>query len=105
MEKCLDHPWATDSDGHCWKCSQEREQRRMTEELMNAGIDVPMRLDSVVTTIINQFKQRATVGKQKYGVDLDRQDLGLIEWIEHAKQEHMDSILYLEKIKQILETR
>ena len=28
-------------------------------------------------------------------------ELMLIEWIEHAKQEHMDAILYLEKIKQI----
>jgi hypothetical protein len=23
-----------------------------------------------------------------------------LQWIEHAKQEHMDAILYLEKIKQ-----
>lgn len=59
-------------------------------------------LDSVVTSVINQFKQRAEAGKQKYGVDLDREDLTLIEWIEHAKQEHMDAILYLEKIKQML---
>jgi hypothetical protein len=75
----------------------------MREELMNEGIDVPMRLDSVVTSVINQFKRRAEAGKQKYGVDLDREDLTLIEWIEHAKQEHMDAILYLEKIKQMLE--
>jgi hypothetical protein len=40
------------------------------------------------------------MGKAKYGVDLDRTDLTLLEWIEHAKQEHMDAILYLEKIKQ-----
>jgi hypothetical protein len=103
MEKCLNHPWAVDVDGFCWKCDQEREQRRMREELMNEGIDVPMRLDSVVTSVINQFKRRAEAGKQKYGVDLDREDLTLIEWIEHAKQEHMDAILYLEKIKQMLE--
>ena len=57
-------------------------------------------LDSIVTTIIDQFKIRSAKGKAKYGVDLDRKDLSLIEWIEHAKQEHMDAILYLEKIKQ-----
>ncbi len=57
-------------------------------------------LDSIVTTIIDQFKVRSAKGKAKYGVDLDRKDLSLIEWIEHAKQEHMDAILYLEKIKQ-----
>jgi hypothetical protein len=57
-------------------------------------------LDSVVSSIINQFTSRALMGKRKYGVDLDRTDLSVLEWIEHAKQEHMDAILYLEKIKQ-----
>ncbi len=57
-------------------------------------------LDSIVTTIIDQFKVRSAKGKAKYGVDLDRTDLTLLEWIEHAKEEHMDAILYLEKIKQ-----
>ena len=61
--------------------------------------DTP-KLDSIVTSIIDQFKSRAAQGKAKYGVDLDRTDLSLLEWIEHAKQEHMDAILYLEKIKQ-----
>lgn len=58
------------------------------------------KLDSIVTSIIKQFEERSAKGKAKYGVDLDRTDLDLIEWIEHAKQEHMDAILYLEKIKQ-----
>jgi hypothetical protein len=61
------------------------------------------KLDSVVTSIIEQFTSRAKMGKAKYGVDLDRTDLSLVEWIEHAKQEHMDAILYLEKIKQIVQ--
>jgi hypothetical protein len=59
-----------------------------------------MKLDSVVTSVIKQFKERSIKGKEKYGTDLDRNDLTLLEWIEHAKQEHMDAILYLEKIKQ-----
>ena len=57
-------------------------------------------MDSIVTSIIKQFEERSAVGKAKYGTDLDRTDLTLLEWIEHAKQEHMDAILYLEKIKQ-----
>ena len=60
------------------------------------------KLDSVVTSIIDQFIQRSNAGKAKYGTDLDRTDLTLLECIEHAKQEHMDAILYLEKIKQIV---
>ena len=38
-----------------------------------------MQLDSVVTTIIEQFKERSERGKAKYGVDLDRTDLSLLE--------------------------
>jgi len=59
-----------------------------------------MKLDSVVTSVIKQFEERSIQGKENYGTDLDRNDLTLLEWIEHAKQEHMDAILYLEKIKQ-----
>jgi hypothetical protein len=57
-------------------------------------------MDSIVASIIKQFEDRSAVGKKKYGTDLDRQDLSLLEWVEHAKQEHMDAILYLEKLKQ-----
>jgi len=56
-------------------------------------------MDSIVTSIIKQFEERSVAGKTKYGTDLDRTDLSLVDWIEHAKQEHMDAILYLEKIK------
>ena len=56
-------------------------------------------MDSIVTSIIKQFEERSAMGKAKYGTDLDRTDLSLVDWIEHAKQEHMDAILYLEKIK------
>lgn len=61
--------------------------------------------DTVVTSIINQFVKRAQFGKQKYGTDLDRKDLTTLDWIEHAKQEAMDSILYLEKLKQELSVK
>ena len=57
-------------------------------------------MDSIVASIIKQFEDRSVAGKKKYGTDLDRQDLSLLDWIEHAKQEHMDAILYLEKLKQ-----
>jgi hypothetical protein len=53
--------------------------------------------DSIVESVIKQFKDRSNVGIAKYGVTLDRNDLSLIEWLEHTKQEQMDSVLYLEK--------
>ena len=55
--------------------------------------------DSIVESVIMQFKQRSEVGIQKYGVTLDRNDLSTLEWINHAQQEAMDFVLYLEKLK------
>lgn len=58
--------------------------------------------DSIVDSIIDQFIDRANFGKVKYNTDLDRDDLSVPNWIEHAQQELMDGILYLEKLKKIL---
>ena len=70
---------------------------------MNTNTDnnEEVKLDSVVTSVLQQFISRATFGKQKYGTDLDRTDLSIVEWIQHAQEEHMDAILYLEKLKQL----
>lgn len=56
-------------------------------------------MDSIVTAVIQKFEQRAKLGKAKYGTDLDRTDLSILDWIQHAQEEHMDAILYLEKLK------
>jgi hypothetical protein len=73
---------------------------------MNTNTDKSeeVKLDSVVTSVLQQFISRATFGKQKYGTDLDRTDLSIVEWIQHAQEEHMDAILYLEKLKQLHST-
>ncbi len=60
------------------------------------------KLDSVVSSIISKFKDRAVMGKKKYGTDLDRTDLSILDWIQHTQEEHMDAILYLEKLKKEL---
>lgn len=59
-------------------------------------------MDSIVTSIIKKFEDRARIGKAKYGTDLDRTDLSVLDWIQHAQEEHMDAILYLEKLKKEL---
>jgi hypothetical protein len=56
-------------------------------------------MDSIVTSIIQKFEARAKMGKEKYGTDLDRIDLSVVDWIQHAQEELMDAILYLEKLK------
>jgi len=61
-----------------------------------------LKTDSIVDSIVDKFIDRSLVGKKKYGTNLDRSDLSLDEWIEHALQEHMDAILYLQKIKSVI---
>lgn len=56
--------------------------------------------DSIVQTIIEKFVKRAEMGEKKYNTTLDRTDLNINSWIEHAQDELMDGILYLEKLKQ-----
>lgn len=63
-------------------------------------MDNSFKPDSIVSSIIDKFVSRAQMGKNKYGTDLDRTDLEVIDWINHAQEEHMDAILYLEKLKQ-----
>ena len=61
-----------------------------------------VKVDSIVRSVISQFEDRSAFGIKKYGVTLDRNDLSTEDWVEHAKQEAMDFVLYLEKLKQKL---
>ena len=56
--------------------------------------------DSVVTEIINRYKDRANLGLNKYGTTLDRDDLSTEQWLDHAIEEALDLSLYLTKLKQ-----
>jgi len=58
--------------------------------------------DSIVDSIVDKFIDRSRVGKSKYGVTLDREDWSLDQWIEAALEEHMDAILYLQKVRTII---
>ena len=58
--------------------------------------------DSIVASVIEKFKSRSAIGIAKYGTTLDRTDLGILDWIQHAQEELMDGILYLEKLKKTL---
>ncbi len=55
--------------------------------------------DSIVNKVIGSFIERSNIGVNKYGTTLDRNDLSVLDWIQHAQEEHMDAILYLEKLK------
>jgi hypothetical protein len=62
--------------------------------------------DSVVFEIIKEFGERAKKGYDKYGTDMDRTDLTTSQWAQHLREELMDGLVYLTRLKrdiQILE--
>jgi hypothetical protein len=58
-------------------------------------------MDSIVTSVVEKFKQRSEFGQRKYGTNLDRSDLSFLDWVNHMQEELMDAILYLEKLKKV----
>ena len=63
---------------------------------------IVLNADSIVDSVVDKFIDRSRVGKAKYGVTLDREDWSLDQWIEAAIEEHMDAILYLQKIRTVV---
>jgi hypothetical protein len=55
--------------------------------------------DSIVENVINRLKDRARIGYEKYGTDMDRNDLITEQWLDHAIEEALDFSLYLTKLK------
>lgn len=55
--------------------------------------------DSVVFEIIKEFGERAQKGYEKYGTDMDRTDLSVADWAQHLREELMDGLVYLTRLK------
>lgn len=53
--------------------------------------------DKVVEAVREDLLRRSNIGIRKYGVTLDRSDLSLKDWLEHAYQECLDQANYLKK--------
>ncbi len=62
-------------------------------------------MSSVEEQVCFKILKRSEVGKVKYGVTMDRQDLNRLEWLKHAQEEAMDLAVYLEKLIHIEEQK
>lgn len=63
---------------------------RMTEEKTT---------DKIVLSVMNDLNERSKVGINKYGVTLEREDLDIKDWINHAYEEALDKANYLKVLK------
>jgi len=78
----------------------EYQQFLENMELKNEEIEqVTTFTDSVVFEIIKEFGDRAKKGYDKYGTDMDRTDLSVSEWAQHLREELMDALVYLTRLK------
>jgi len=48
--------------------------------------------------VCNKIKARSDVGKKKYGVTMEEENLTRLEWLIHAQEEAMDLAVYLQKL-------
>jgi len=56
--------------------------------------------DPVVDRVINSFVKRSAEGMLKYGLTMSANPLKFMDWVQHAQEEAMDFILYLERLKE-----
>jgi len=61
--------------------------------------------DSIVKAVMTKFYERSEVGFKKYGTNLMREDLDLVEWLNHLQEELMDATLYVERLKHEFKTK
>jgi hypothetical protein len=54
-------------------------------------------IDTVVDAVRADLLRRSQIGIAKYGVTLDRTDLTLRDWLQHAYEETLDQANYLKR--------
>lgn len=59
-------------------------------------------MSKIEDAVAKKIQERAELGKNKYGVTMERTDLTNVEWLTHAQEEAMDLAVYLEKIIKIV---
>lgn len=78
----------------------EYQQFLKNMELKNSEVEqTTIFTDSVVFEIIKEFGERAEKGYNKYGTDMDRTDLSVADWAQHLREELMDGLVYLTRLK------
>ena len=60
-------------------------------------------MSKIEDDVVKKIQERASIGKSKYGVTMERTDLTNLEWLKHAQEEAMDLAVYIEKLIQSVE--
>ncbi len=60
-------------------------------------------MNSIEEKVCWKILKRSEVGKKKYGVTMERDDLTRLQWLKHTQEELMDACVYIEKLIKIEE--
>ena len=59
-------------------------------------------MSKIEEKVIKKIRDRAEVGKKKYGATMDRLDYSTLKWLKEFQSECLDSAIYAEKIIELL---
>ena len=62
-------------------------------------------MSKIEDQVIERIQQRVERGLKKYNTDMERVDLTLIEWLQHAQAEMLDGAIYLERLLEEFQTK
>ncbi len=60
--------------------------------------------DIIVQEVLDRVYSRAEQGMETYGVSMERDDLTVTQWIDHAIEEALDFAVYMTRVKSDLKT-
>jgi hypothetical protein len=58
-------------------------------------------MSKIEEAVINKIRERAEIGKKKYGTTMERTDLTTLNWLKLHQEELMDAAIYCEKLIQL----
>ena len=79
--------------------NEHKQPTSIERDVINKfSVDIKVE-DEVVGRVVDKFIQRSNNGIKKYGTTLEKSNEDVLAFINHAQEEAMDEILYLEKLK------
>lgn len=62
-------------------------------------------MGAIEEMVVERLRTRAEIGVRKYGTDMMRTDLDLLQWHQHHLEELLDAAVYTQRIIYDLEQR
>lgn len=80
-----------------WEELTLEEKRLVAQATIPPVFEFPTKKDPIVEAVRQDLLTRSQVGLKKYNTTLDRKDLSLKDWLQHAYEECLDQANYLKR--------